>query len=202
MAHGIGYDPRDRRAERRTQIVIAVIAALSGIAAAGIGLIGTLRATDSQIVTGPATAGPTVTETVTVAPTATVTETISGDGGGTGGSSDSEPGSGQPSASKTALDVTWESHAGPYNDDIGLTVRYDCPSGGIPQVIYGDGLYTYDSSVCTAGVHDGRITLKGGGKVVIRIREEAPNFRASKRNGITSREWDSRYDSYEFLPRR
>src|SRR5919106_1047843 len=106
MAHGTGYDPRDRRAERRTQIAIAVIAALSGIAVAGIGLIGTLRATDSQIVTGPPAAGPTVTQTVTVAPTATVTETIPSDGNGGGGGSTT--GSNEPSPSKTALDVTWK----------------------------------------------------------------------------------------------
>jgi hypothetical protein len=199
MAHVTGYDPRDRRAERRTQIAIAVIAALSGIAVAGIGLIGTLRATNSQIVTGPAPAGSTVTQTVTVGPTATVTETISSDGGG---GDDSTPGSNEPSPSKTALDVSWATDASEFANDPGSTVLFNCPPRGVVREISGDRLYHYQSSVCTAGVHDGRITVRKGGRLIVLIREGALKYPSARRNGITSQEHGTGDASFEFLPAR
>ena len=198
MAHISNYDPRDRRAERRTQIWIAVISALSGIAVALITLVGTLRATDSQIVTGPATAGTTVTQTVTVAPTTTITETVAPSGqDGEGTSSGS-----QPSAAETPLDVNWTTTLGKYRGRIGLAVLFDCPPRGLPQTIWGDRVYTGDSSVCTAAVHDGRINLDEGGRVTVVVREGATEYKASRRNGITSQEYGRYGSSFEFLPPR
>jgi hypothetical protein len=191
-----GEDHKDHKAERRTQIWIAVIAALSGIVIAGIGLIGTLRATDSRVVSGPEIPGPTVTRTVTVAPTATVTETVDPNGNGSGG------GSAVPTAAKTALDVNWETNARDYSNDIGLIVQFDCPPRGIPQRIWGDGVYSGLSSICTAGVHDKRISLNKGGRLLVQIREGADSYPATRKNGITSEESNGYYFSFEFLPPR
>jgi LCCL domain len=190
-------DHKDRKAEHRTQIWIAVISALSGIAIAAIGLIGTLRATDSKIVSGPVEPGPTVTRTVTVAPTATVTETVDTNGGG------DEVGSTSPVDAETALDVTWKTDIREWGDDIGHKVLFDCPPRGIPQDIWGDRLYYGNSSVCTAAVHDGRISLPKGGRVTVEVREGSSSYPGTRRNGITSEKRTGfPTSSFEFLPPR
>jgi LCCL domain len=188
-------DRKEHTAQRRTQIWIAVITAIGTLVAAAIGLIGTLRATDSKIVSGPAEPGPTVTRTVTVAPTATVTETVAPNDGG-------NPGSGpdSPAVDKVALDVNWKTNAGAYKNKIGLVVQFDCPPRGIPQGIAGDRIYFGESSVCTAGVHDGRISLDKGGRLIIEIREGASSYPGTRRNGITSKDAGPYFYSFEFLP--
>ena len=47
---------------------------------------------------------------------------------------------------------------------------YTCPFYGVAGSIWGTDVYTDDSSVCTAAVHAGLITLAGGGTVTIEIR--------------------------------
>jgi hypothetical protein len=112
-----------------------------------------------------------------------------------------------PAADKTASDVTWETTLQPimddYGDRIGLTVRFECPPRGIPQWIAGDGLYAEDSSICTAAVYDGRISLSDGGAAVIKVREGASSYEGGKQNGIDSDKWDAgRERSFEFVPPR
>ena len=70
--------------------------------------------------------------------------------------------------------------------------------------IWGDGLYHDASSVCTAGVHDGRITIAKGGRVTVLIREGALNYPAVRKNGVTSLEsiGQRAIASFEFLPVR
>lgn len=100
---------------------------------------------------------------------------------------------------RNAIDVNWETSATDFDGEIGMQIGYSCPSSGIPQTIYGTDLYTTDSSVCTAAVHAGLITLEDGGDVVIRIRERAQGFLASDRNGITSSEFQGSWSSFEFM---
>ena len=128
----------------------------------------------------------------------TVTETV--DPGGTGGNPDSGAAS-YPSVSQTALDVDWENKFGEYQDK-GLVIQFDCPPRGIIQPIYGDRLYDVYSSVCTAGVHDGRITVAKGGRLIVQVRESAYNYPVVRSNGITSQEHNSGGPSFEFLPPR
>jgi hypothetical protein len=194
-------DHKDRKTEGRTQIWIAVISAAATLLAAVIALIGALLATDSKIVSGPPEPGPTTTRTVTVAPTATVTETVDP----TATKRPTAASTKLPAADKTAYDVTWETTLQDYNygDRIGLTARFDCPPRGVPQWIAGDGLYAEDSSICTAAVYDGRISLSEGGAAVIKVREGASSYEGGKQNGIESDQWDAGRDtSFEFVPPR
>ncbi len=70
----------DDSAARRTQVWIAVIAAVGGIIVAAIGLAGTLLATNSSITANEGTPAPTVTTTVTVqAPDPTATQPTPGE---------------------------------------------------------------------------------------------------------------------------
>ncbi len=63
---------------------------------------------------------------------------------------------------------------------------YDCPAGGQPANVWGTDVYTDDSSVCTAAVHAGAITVEEGGTVVVEIRPGEEEYEASSRNGIDS----------------
>ena len=62
---------------------------------------------------------------------------------------------------EVALDVTWTANATDHQGDDGLFVAYDCTPDGIDATVWGDGVYTDDSSVCTAAVFEGLITVGG-----------------------------------------
>lgn len=96
--------------------------------------------------------------------------------------------------------ATWFSVAMQYRDSIDLRIAYHCPANGILSTIWGTDTYTDDSPVCAAAVHAGKITLKAGGRVVIRMRPGENSYASTTRNGITSSSWDSWLGSYVFLP--
>ena len=68
----------------------------------------------------------------------------------------------------------------------GEQFEYECPVGGTLRFVWGTDVYTDDSSVCTAGVHVGVITLESGGTVTIEIRPGQDAYVASERNGVTT----------------
>ena len=73
----------------------------------------------------------------------------------------------------------------------GTTYHFRCPAHGMAGSVWGTGTYTDDSSVCTAAVHAGKITLSGGGLVLIRIARGRSSYAGSARHGITSRSYGS-----------
>ena len=85
-----------------------------------------------------------------------------------------------------AAQNAWSAKANGYRAWVGAQYEYDCPPNGTAYGIWGTNTYTDDSSVCTAAVHAGLITLKKGGKVKIEMRDGLASYRASKRNGIKS----------------
>lgn len=68
----------------------------------------------------------------------------------------------------------------------GTEVKFDCPAGGTLDTIWGTEIYTDDSSVCTAAVHVGLITVDDGGKVTIEIGPGQDSYDAAEANGVTS----------------
>lgn len=67
-----------------------------------------------------------------------------------------------------------------------------CPSGGIEHTVWGGttGVYTADSSICTAAVHAGLLTIERGGTVeVVRLPGLDDYGPSSTQHGITAREW-------------
>jgi hypothetical protein len=53
-------------------------------------------------------------------------------------------------------------------------------------MIWGNDVYTTVSSVCTAAVHAGVITLESGGEVTIEMKPGRSVYGSTTRNGITS----------------
>src|SRR5690606_28196187 len=73
-------------------------------------------------------------------------------------------------ADSVATNVTWWSNAVQFRGDTNLRIAYDCPENGTASAVWGANVYTDDSSVCTAGVHAGKITFAAGGRVIIEMR--------------------------------
>src|SRR4051794_2944158 len=91
-----------------------------------------------------------------------------------GGSADAADGSG------------WSANATAFRGQDGQQKVFDCPAYGTVRGLYGTDVYTDDSSVCTAAVHVGLISLGGGGTVTIEIRPGAASYTGTKRNRMTS----------------
>ena len=87
---------------------------------------------------------------------------------------------------KYANSWKWSMTASAVRGEIGRRIQVLCPSGGTPQTIWGTGVYTDDSGVCTAGVHSGAISLEEGGLVTIEIRPGQDEYLGSAQNGIVS----------------
>jgi hypothetical protein len=177
----------DRRRGLNTRtgtIVAAVIGAVATIAAAAIGLTGSLLTRDKDPVSPTSIHFATAPVAHSGRPTSSAGPTIPSHVAGP--------------PQREAREVNWDSTGREYTGEVRQEVAYACPARGIPQQIWGTDLYTIDSSVCTAAVHAGKIDLAAGGRVVIRIREGAQLYTGSTRHGISSGDWGSYYGSFEF----
>ena len=95
-----------------------------------------------------------------------------------------------------AVDDTWSSNATAYRGQDGSHFTFTCPKYGTAGSVWGTDVYTDDSSVCTAAVHVGLISLAGGGSGAIEIRPGEASYTGSTRNRITSADWGSWSGSY------
>lgn len=86
----------------------------------------------------------------------------------------------------SARAIAWAETAGDHREAIGQKFAYTCPGNGTLHPIWGVDEYTDDSSICTAAVHAGKISLKSGGRVVIEMRPGRSSYSGSTRHGITS----------------
>ncbi len=101
-----------------------------------------------------------------------------------------------------AGDLLWSQNYAnlPIGSDLGLQVIGVCPAGSTSDfsTVWGTDTYTDDSSLCTAAVHAGAITLAGGS-----IRVEAVDgleaYEGSLRNGVESLDYGSWGRSFVFV---
>lgn len=94
-------------------------------------------------------------------------------------------------AAPSATDITWSANAVSYRGRVGTVVTLRCPPGGAAATVWGTDLYSDDSSICTAALHAGRVTLLGGGTVQITIAPGAARYQGTLRNGVTTRDFAS-----------
>ena len=92
----------------------------------------------------------------------------------------------------------WGQSAVDFRGKDGQELLYSCPSDGSIEDVYGTDTYTDDTSVCSAAVHAGLITVATGGDVTIEIRPGAASYTGSTRHGVTSQDYDSWSGSYVF----
>jgi len=94
---------------------------------------------------------------------------------------------------------TWDATATSYRGNNGRHYTYNCLADGALGSIWGTDTYTDDSSVCTAAVHAGLITVSAGGTVVIEIRPGESSYTGSSRNGVDSQNYDAWDGSFVFV---
>ena len=80
----------------------------------------------------------------------------------------------------------WDQDASAFRGQNGSQFTYDCPSFGTEGTVIGTDTYDDTSSVCTAAVHVGLITVGTGGTVTIQIGPDAGAYTGSTRNSVTS----------------
>lgn len=80
--------------------------------------------------------------------------------------------------------IMWETTAGGFKGEPGKTYRFECPKGGTSHGVYGSDVYTDYSSICTAAVHAGIISLESGGEVTIEYRPGREIYGSTTRNDV------------------
>ena len=80
----------------------------------------------------------------------------------------------------------WRQTAGRFREWPGTQISYQCPAGGPIGTVWGTNVYTDDSSVCTAAVHAGVISVRRGGNVTIEMVDGQQSYRGTTRDGIKS----------------
>ncbi len=105
---------------------------------------------------------------------------------------DAPPGSGEFAAPVASWTQTAASLA------VGASRTLECSPGGPAASVWGTGTYTADSSICTAAVLEGLITLAEGGTVVVDVVAGEDSYSGSEANGITSQDYPAYALSFEF----
>ena len=82
--------------------------------------------------------------------------------------------------------IAWDTTANGFKGEAGQTYKFECPEDGTAQAVYGSDIYTDYSSICTAAVHAGLISLEDGGVVTIEYRPGRAIYGSTVRNGIKS----------------
>ncbi len=95
--------------------------------------------------------------------------------------------------------INWSANATAFRGQNNLEVTYKCPKAGALGYVYGTGVYTDDSSVCSAAVNAGLITLANGGTVTIKILPGKPAYSASTKHGVTTSAYGPWSGSYSFV---
>jgi hypothetical protein len=85
--------------------------------------------------------------------------------------------------------ILWTTSASILKFEPGKTWKFKCPAAGTPATIWGSDVYTGDSSICTAGVHGGIITLERGGAVTVELRPGQSSYQGTTRNGVKSTDY-------------
>ena len=88
-------------------------------------------------------------------------------------------------------DSAWTVTADVHRGANGQAYTYTCPPNGTIGRVWGSFEYTDDSSVCTAAVHAGVITVEDGGTVDIVILDGAEAYQGSFQYGVRSLDWEA-----------
>ncbi|MEM9213419.1 MAG: LCCL domain-containing protein [Cyanobacteria bacterium P01_F01_bin.150] len=93
--------------------------------------------------------------------------------------------------------ISWSQTAQDYRGQTDDIVLY-CSENGQFENVWGSDVYADDSSICSAAVHGGLITVADGGAIAIRLLPGQPRYVATTQNGVTSESWGSWFGSFTF----
>lgn len=92
----------------------------------------------------------------------------------------------------------WAASATGYNGKNGTKVTYVCPPNGTLNRVWGTDTYTDDSSVCSAAVQLGLITVATGGSVEVQIAPGLDAYTGGVANGVDSSSYGNWGGSFTF----
>jgi len=90
----------------------------------------------------------------------------------------------------------WSANAAQHRGHHGRLIRINCPANGRAGSVWGSGPYTDDSSICTAAVHRGFISVATGGHVVVAVRPGMSAYVGTKQHGVTSSSYAKWHGSF------
>jgi hypothetical protein len=96
--------------------------------------------------------------------------------------------------------AAWETTAEAFASQVNQVFAVYCPGNGTGANVWGSDIYRDASSICTAGVHAGKITTQTGGAIAFKMVAPMPFYIGNTRHGITSRHWQGGRSSFQFLP--
>jgi len=96
------------------------------------------------------------------------------------------PADSTPHPAADASGSGWDATASGLDAHPGTRYTFWCPPHGTVAPVWGDLVYSSDSSVCTAAVHAGTLALESGGNAIIELREGRQSYSSSSRNGIAT----------------
>jgi hypothetical protein len=105
----------------------------------------------------------------------------------------------RPYEPDAATNASWHADATDHRGRNESRFEYDCLANGSLNPVWGTSFYTDDSSVCTAAVHAGLITLAEGGTVAIKILPGLDAYVGSTRNGVHSSSFEKWDGSFMFV---
>ena len=82
----------------------------------------------------------------------------------------------------------------------GTTYVVSCPPGCSSATIWGTGIYSDDSAICTAAVHAGVAAMGAGGTFTVTIAPGQASYPPSTQFGVTSSSWGSWNRSFAVTP--
>ena len=64
--------------------------------------------------------------------------------------------------------------------------------------IWGSGVYTWDSDLCTAALHAG-VVMSAGGEITVRVLPDAGSYTGTTSNGVTSQSYGAWEGAMDFV---
>jgi hypothetical protein len=96
---------------------------------------------------------------------------------------------------QSQLEVTWQTIAVDYRGQLGKAFNVFCPPGGTAATVWGVGIYTDDSSICTSAVHAlATFDVARGGTVYFSMEPGQEGYDADRRRGVATSAWTTFWD--------
>jgi len=95
--------------------------------------------------------------------------------------------------------INWNSDASDRRGQLGQEFTYRCLPNGTVRSAWGTGIYTDGSSICTAAVHQGAISIIKGGTFTIRIEPGQSSYHGTTKNRITTNNYGNWTGSFVFV---
>ena len=98
-----------------------------------------------------------------------------------------------------AAGIPWDRAANFYANKGSADIAVECQANGTADTVWGTGIYTDDSSICTAAVHSGLITFNDGGKVTFHFVAGQSSYKGTTAHGVTSQDYGAWGKSFAFV---